>query len=391
MPIINIGQIDKKLIIPIFGGLIKLLSKKIFYMNPNYEIIIQNPLIISICYYLGMILTFIPYLIFLNQSKKKKNQDKSVNKDKRNKSQFEIKYEYYDIDKKLKINKYKLLFISSMFDFLETLIMDTFCNYCLYNLWILNNIFISLFSFFILKTKLYKHQYFSKIVIVILGILLNIIEYKTNQIIDFSEIFAKLVGEFLFCISIVINKYNMEKNYCTPYEICFWEGIINIILCIICLIIFNLIGIKIIKNEYPKNIIEYYNKFNISDSLIILSLIISGFVYNLFIYTTCDYYNPNYTLILVIIHELYPFLDFNKDVILNIICILILLFILFMVLVFIEIIELNFWGLSKFTKKNIGIRADSEINIDTNENTFDNTSDIIIGEEEKKQELLFDV
>ena len=39
----------------------------------------------------------------------------------------------------------------------------------------------------------------------------------------------------------------------------------------------------------------------------------------------------------------------------------------------------------------IGIRADSEIIIDTNENTFDNTSDIIIGEEEKKQELLFDV
>lgn len=61
-----------------------------------------------------------------------------------------------------------------------------------------------------------------------------------------------------------------------------------------------------------------------------------------------------------------------------------------MVLIFIEIIELNFWGLSKFTKKNIGIRADSEINIDTNENTFDNTSDMI-GEEEKKQEVLFDV
>ena len=175
-------------------GLIKLLSKKIFYMNPNYEIIIQNPLIISICYYLGMILTFIPYLIFLNQSKKKKNQDKSVNKDKRNKSQFEIKYEYYDIDKKLKINKYKLLFISSMFDFLETLIIDTFCNDCLYNLWILNNIFISLFSFLILKTKLYKHQYFSIIVIVIFGILLNIIEYDTIQEIKFAEIFAKFVG-----------------------------------------------------------------------------------------------------------------------------------------------------------------------------------------------------
>ena len=51
----------------------------------------------------------------------------------------------------------------------------------------------------------------------------------------------------------------MEKNYCSPYEICIWEGVIEFILNLICLVSFNLVGSKIDDIKYPDNILDYFN------------------------------------------------------------------------------------------------------------------------------------
>ena len=157
---------------------------------------------------------------------------------------------YYDIYQKQRNNKYKLILLSSIFDFFQSIVTCSFCIKCVYNLWVLDIIIMSFFSFLILKNKIYIHHYLSIIMIIILGFALNIIEYfkkdDNEDKIDLSEIFWKFIAEICFCFALVINKYNMEKNFCSIYEICIWHGIVNLILLIACLLIFNKIKITIL-------------------------------------------------------------------------------------------------------------------------------------------------
>ena len=53
------------------------------------------------------------------------------------------------------------------------------------------------------------------------------------------------VSEICFSLTIVISKYNMEKNYCSPYQICIGIGIIEFFFNLILLVSFNLTGLKI--------------------------------------------------------------------------------------------------------------------------------------------------
>lgn len=388
MGIISFSKIDVQIIFPIIAGISKLLNKIIFDLIPKEEKIKKNPLIISIFLYLGMILTFIPYCLFRSQTEIKKNIRTSNSK-------LELEYEHYNINDKLRKKKYLLIFIGSLFDFCQTLAINIFCINCTYNLWILDNLFIGLFSYFILKIELYRHQYFSIIMIILFGIGLNIIEYKKTHKIDIYEIIGKIIGEIFFSALMVTNKYNMMETFSSPYEICFLEGIIGTILWVISLSIIILIGSKI--DSDLLDIKKYYQNLDFSiDLLIALTTIIRGFIYNLFILLTCNAYNPNFVLIIVIIHEAYPFLLFNEKFFLNVAGFITLLFILLMVLVFLEIIQLNFCQLSKYTRKNIGNRANSEININFKpyENTFDNTDEKLFNEqndEDLNNSVQFDV
>ena len=61
--------------------------------------------------------------------------------------------------------------------FTQTLIYNLFTMYCIYNFWFFEIILISIFSSLFLKIKIYKHQYISMILILLLGFGLNVIEY----------------------------------------------------------------------------------------------------------------------------------------------------------------------------------------------------------------------
>ena len=83
----------------------------------------------------------------------------------------------------------------------------------------------------------------------------------------------------------------------------------------------------------------------------------------------------------------------NKNKILNIIGFLILLLIFFMFLFFIEVLELNLFGISINTKKNIGIRANDdkkmdigEIDLSFDENDIENEK-ILDEEDEGKSKV----
>lgn len=364
MSIINYGKINRKLMIPIFGGIIRLLYRYIIDLNPKYEALTNNPFLMSIYTAIGMTFAFIPFLILKKRIRKiDKNSENRLTLIKIEKSKSFIKYEYYDINKKTKNHKYKLIFFSTIFDFLETLLTYCFCKKFIYNFWIFRVLFISIFSYFILKIKLYKHQYFSMIIMIILGFGLNIIEYfksdkkeKSNLI----EILIKLIIQAMASLTYVINKFNMEKNFCTPYEICFWEGGIEVILYIIGLYIINRVGLTISDIKHPDNFNEYKRNFDKIDIILALIHIIISGIYNVFILLTCDYFTPYHVLFILIIHQSYYYFKIDENIIFNIIGFFILLLIFFMLLFFIELLEFNLYGFSMNTKKNIGIRAMKE-------------------------------
>ena len=200
------------------------------------------------------------------------------------------------------------------------------------------------------------------IIIITLGFLLNIIEYYKlagEKKFVFLIIFMKFLCEICLSLVIVIIKYNMVKTYCTPYEINFYEGLLEVILNIVVLIIINTIGveIEIAGIEYPDNFYELFDNYDIYDFILCLIIIIIFFIFNIVLLVTCDYFTPFHILITSIIRECYNYLQFDKNIKLNMLGFLILLIIAFMFLVFIEIIEINICNISYNTKNNIESRA----------------------------------
>ena len=384
MSIISLGKVNIKILIPILGGFIRLIYKMLVKLNSKYEILLKNPFILSIYTAIGMILAFIPLLILKSQSKKQiKDKENYIEPNKAKKAKLLIKLEHYDIYEVKRWDKYKMIIIATLFDFTETSLSYIFCYNCIYNLWIFDIIFNSLFSYLILKMKLYKHQYFSMTIIIILGFGLNIIEFFKSNVgnsIKPIEILLKFIVEILFCLNIVVNKYNMETYFSSPYEICLIEGLINLVLFIIILLILNKIGITIEDIKYPDNFHEYKNNFDINDFILVILAIIINFIHNIFILITCNYFTPCHVLIILIIHECSSYLKTDNEILLNILGIIILSVILFMFLFFIEVLEFNSFDFSLNTKKNISIRADSENAI----NNFNN--DISIDYEETENE-----
>ena len=371
MKCINFGDVNKRLLIPIFGGIIRLIYIFLVHQNPKYEIATKNPFILNIYTSVGMIFSFIPYLILKYRSKTKSISSNAS----QIQSKLNIEFIHSDLYEEIEIDqskKYKLIICSSIFDFLQVLLLTIFCIYCNYNLWIFDILFMSLFSNLILKTKLYKHQYFSMIIIIILGFILNIIKYfnlgDTNNKVDPFELSMKLLSEICLSLSMVIVKYNMEKTYCSPYEICIWEGLIGLILNIIILVIVNQLRVTISGIEYPNNFYELFDNYDINDLIICFVELIMNAIYNIVIFVTCDFFTPFHILITSIIKEFYSYLQTDGNLVLNILGICILIFIAFMFLVFVEIIELNFWNISYNTKKNIELRSLTDSSIENNYN-----------------------
>ena len=109
--------------------------------------------------------------------------------------------------------------------------------------------------------------------------------------------------------------------------------------------------------------------------LFFISLIICQLIYNLSCFIVIEKFTPFYVLLLETLSELiFYFFPFNiDDFIVSIFSIIFIVIGLIMILIFVEIIELNFFGLSFMTKKNIEIRSkiDSSFVIDTKKDDTD--------------------
>ena len=67
----------------------------------------------------------------------------------------------------------------------------------------INIVFLNIFTFMLYKIEIYKHQYFSSIIIILLGIILNVINLRNMKLSDLPILFLSIIIEIAYSLAIV--------------------------------------------------------------------------------------------------------------------------------------------------------------------------------------------
>ena len=344
---ISCGEINKYALL--------ILIAIILHIALNYVILESKfsyyPIIDSIIYQiissLGSFLSFILFIIYTIRNRRK---------NKKTNLPFIKKYNKNEISCKKKILWILLVSIIAFIAiFFDSLITINEINNSL-NLFGFFFIFLSAFSLWLLKNKLYKHHYISMAIMIVLDLLNNIIygtSFIENQMENKFSYLIIICLELFYSLSLVLYKYLMLIKYIKTYEILFFEGLFFSVLSITILII-------LIKIGYINDFWEYYENIDQKEIIIFISLALICFFISLINLIIIDIFSPFHILLTELIPKnmYYIFNPKNTaDLIINIVFTILELFIIF---VFVEFIELNFLGLSKMTKRNIESRAKIE-------------------------------
>ena len=282
--LITCGYIDINILFPILSGLFPvvctylLIKTKAKFINFDFIFAFISSASLSI--------SLIPYLI----SKKLSKSSQSFNKSK----EFN------------KFKKFLFIIMTSALDYIATL-MYVFSNYNNINLWFLDFFIIGIFSRFILKTHLYRHHYFCIVVILICGLGLYIIQ-TLNFKPKYIDILKCILFETTKSFGLVLNKYVMEYQFCSAYELCFYIGFFEMIFIGIFHIFFYFFKYNYI------NVWKEYNKMvNFKDICSIIIYCLIYFIYNLMYLIAIKKYNAFCSLIIVSITEIgFIFLKLSK-------------------------------------------------------------------------------
>ena len=137
------------------------------------------------------------------------------------------------------------------------------------NSWIWFISITTLFYHLLFPITLYKHHYLSIILIILTGITIDLIfgnlQFDVSH--NLIQLLFRLMREIINSWNDVVNKYLMEKKYCSVYELSFYTGLINVILFGI-LSIFNIYYLKIDDFE------EYINNFDQIELLVVIGFVI---------------------------------------------------------------------------------------------------------------------
>jgi hypothetical protein len=350
----------------------------------------NDPFISCFTYFLGELCCgiFIPITKYLNKSdithlknisikENEENNDNSYQKNKKYTTFIYNEEEFKEINPDFNII---IIILISFIDFL--------CNFILFfsdNFIIALNkeldffiILIILFlSSFILDMKIYNHHKLIIILITILGLLINYIQSLNEGkqkigINNFISSFQKIMSNFLSIFILVISKFLMDKNYCSPFKILFFSGIFGIIYILFFSLFYHSITDDNNRNFYESLLENVIFKNFVS----FLFSILNNFIYSLFSYLLIKHLYPtNLILALFSTKPILKIINYfiysnSKLTFYEIILYILYIIFIFCCLIFNEFIILNFWGLNEFTKIGICNRGEKE------------THDMIIDNEE---------
>lgn len=364
--IISFGKINPKYIIfVIIITVLKCLSFLIYDFSQKIE---ENKLLEIFLFYIGISLCIIPYYIIKKNSKGEiqNTQPKLlIEKEKEKK----VTFLYGDIyDKKLAL-KDKILIIVLCLIFLTLDFSYLYEDY-------LNNkddsienyFFIENLAWFILPNLIfefhyYKHQKLSIVFIIILGLINTIIAIIINLKFNYKKLFIDIFIYILETTSYAYIKGLIKYKYFSPFKIIYIVGFINLSLIIIIYFIVSHLPCNfepLCEGKSHLDNIYSFRHFKFTEILLLSAYsIIIGFVFlliNLILYDFTLYH----VLIPIHINYLIQVIIFQSNKTNLILTTLYFAFEIIFILVFLEIIELNFWGLNINLKKNIENRAISD-------------------------------
>ena len=353
--IITLGRVNKRIFIILIGGVfytgILFVEQESIIFDKGNNV---HPIIYSIMNSLSLCLSFIPLIIYYYKTRRK-------NKDILAFRQYSLgeRESFHNLKPISRTEKFLWILLASVIDFFCVLFSSIF--------WVTNDSYLStlqiniipmaIFSYLILKMKLYKHHYLCIIAVIIKSIIFSIIFGTFSNIQSFTKEILPLIVTFITdvvsCLTFVMYKYFMTIKYINPYKIMFFRGLIESPLSIITLVITSY------KFKHIDDFSVFKEKANIKEILILIAWIIIYFLYMLIFFKTIEIFNPFYLYFSIILSEyIVFFISIENFEIWQIICtIFLMLLCSFMILVFVEIIELNFCGLSKMTKDSIELRA----------------------------------
>ena len=364
--LLSFGTINKKFIIIIIQVFVNLGSNIIKRQSLFFQETNEHPIVFCVTNSLGLCLSFILLLIYKKRNKKKIRSDIEQNNLITLAAPNQQKVVSISI-----IEKFLLFSLVAGIDYLSMTIAALFwsgnVNYI--NDWPIIIIFMALFSYLILKVKLYKHHYLSMITIIILGILYNLmmnVFTKENMSNNYQFFIAFFITEIINAFIYFLYKYYMLIKFLISFEILFYQGLIELLFGIITLIITTSIDKEDNFFVFCKDLNN--DEYKPKQILLCVALIVVNFLNTSLVITIIDYFSPFYTFLSNALSDfLFFFLYLYEyhliaqgeplEAYVIILCVLFLILCIFMTLVYIEIIQLNFCGLSNMTIKNIQLRA----------------------------------
>ena len=219
-------------------------------------------------------------------------------------------------------------------------------------------VFLVLISMYLLKYKYYKHHIISMVLFLIFGIISEII-LQTYNGIDWKlvvVILMRIIGVGVNATYYCYQKYLMEKLYYPYWDVAFIPGVIMFILACIFLII---VLVNPDKEKAKLSFIRIFYLYFKTETGLAVGKVILVFVLHavlsplaiLIIY----YFGPNFVLTIFQFSRVVKNLTTIKKEKLYVIIFFVLQFISLMI--HLELIELNFCGLNKYTKRNIELRG----------------------------------
>jgi len=269
MAIISLGAINKKILFAVFGGCFKIIANIILYRS---EVKMKNhPCILGINAGLGLSLSFFPFL-YLKLKNRKMNHSQSSTLITGN---FLIYNDSFVIMKNREKKRKYFYFLSvAILDFLQKFLTFFYVKLFLENFWIFDSFLILVFSFLILKTKVYSHHFLSLIMIIIIGIAFNVINYYDNDI-TLLQVVVTLLTEIFYCLENVICKLTFNVKFSSPYEICLFVGIFELIIFTLLLIIFmntSISGSKNMNNLNQEQIDNFFIYIDFQEIMILYNI-----------------------------------------------------------------------------------------------------------------------
>ena len=349
---ISLGQINKYMFLVLLDSIIYDCLGYFEWKSKISQEESSHPIIYQIIYSFGLCLSISLLLIKKTFSKRKTNTIISQ----------ENNPYLYNLTKIKRVSKKEKILWILLVSFIDFIVFFINLKVGKTKIFIISLIFgvlsLSLFSYKILRYKLFKHHYLSIIIISIsflIGLIMIFILEK-NKLID-NLILAALciVSTTLYSLELTIDKYLIFSKYINSFEILFFQGIIELIIGVISLTITT-------KYDFIDNFLDYYNEIDNNEFIFLILLIIFNFIYYSLVISIIDIFSPFFILFIpllsitiILIASIFGIsFNFNYTTIY-----LIIIFILdfIMLLIFTEIIELNCFGLSYMTKRNIELRA----------------------------------